>query len=174
MLQMPMRCADLLACSLLLVLAAPAMVFPREGRLLVHLTGPSLSKHFHPYDDQFNNFHLGLGVETYLQKGHWLIGANGHFMFNDSNDRTSYWIGLAPGYWLGDLKKMWGSLAVIMGGLKKAEYNQGRFSVFALPYLTLGFNRIGLNFGYIPRIVGVTEPILLVQLKLLFYPFRRL
>lgn len=113
------------AYFLLFILAASAMVFPREERFLVQLTGPSVSKHFHPYGDQFNNFHLGLGVETYFQKDHWLIGGNSHFMFNDSNDRTSYWIGIAPGYLVGDLKKIWGSLAVIIGGLKKAEYNQG-------------------------------------------------
>jgi len=143
-----------------------------EGRYLLHLSGPSVSKHFGPYHDRFNDFHLGLGVEAYCKKGRWLFGGNGHFMFNDSNGRTSYWVGIAPGYFIGDQKKIWGSLAIIVGGLKKAEYNEGRFSLFGLPYLTVGYNRIGLNIGYIPRIVHVTYPILLLQLKILIYPFQ--
>ena len=114
---------------------------------------------------------MGLGVEAYLRLGHWLVGGNVHFMFNDSNDRPAYWIGVAPGYMIGGQKYLWGSLALIVGGLKKAEYNGGKFSAFALPYLTVGFNRVGLNVGYIPRIAGVSMPILLVQLKLLVYPF---
>ena len=94
-------------------------------------------------------------------------------MFNDSNDRAAYWIGVASGYLAGDPKKLWGSLAVIVGGLKKEWYNHGRFSLFALPYLAVGFNRLGLNVDYIPRVHGVTAPILLVQLKFLVCPWRR-
>jgi hypothetical protein len=161
------------ACFLLIVLAAAA-AFPSAGRFLAYVTGPSVSKHYLPYNDRFNNFHLGLGVEAYFQKGRFLIGGNGHFMFNDSNDRAAFWIGVAPGYMAGNQEKLWASLAVIAGGLKKAEYNGGRFSAFALPYLAMGFNRVGLNVGYIPRIRGVTAPILLVQLKFLAYPWRRL
>jgi hypothetical protein len=155
-------------------MASSTIGFASEGRCLIYLTGPSVSKHYLPYNDRFSNFHLGLGVEAYFQKGRWLLGGNGHFMFNDSNDRAAYWIGVAPGYMAGNPKKLWGSLAVIAGGLKKAWYNGGRFSLFALPYLCVGFNRAGLNIGYIPRIHGVTAPILLVQLKLLVYPLRRL
>lgn len=161
------------ACFLLLVLAAAA-AFPGDGRFLAYLTGPSVSKHYLPYNDRFNNFHWGLGVEAYFQRGRWLIGGNGHYMFNDSNERAAYWIGVAPGYMAGDPKKLWGSLAVVAGGLKKDWYNDGRFSLFALPFLAVGFNRLGLNIAYIPRIARVTAPILLVQLKLLVYPWRRL
>jgi len=159
---------------LLLGLALAPAWLSGQNRFLVHLTGPSLSRHFGPYYDKFNDFHLGLGVEAYYRKNHWLLGGNGHFMFNDSNDRASYWIGIAPGYFVGDQKKLWGSLAVVVGGLKKHEYNEGRFSLFALPYLTFGYNRIGLNIGYIPKIVNVTHPILLAQLKVLVYPFNGL
>jgi len=162
------------ALLLFLCLAAPAAGFGGAGSGVVYLSGPSLSKHFHPYGSQLNDFHLGLGVEAYYRKHNWLLGGNGHFMFNDSNDRTSFWIGVAPGYFVGAQAKLWAALALIAGGLKKAEYNGGRFSFFALPYLTVGYNRVGLNVGYIPRIDNVTRAILLVQLKVLVYPFRRL
>jgi len=154
-----------------LVLAFSVLGWAAESRYLLHLTGPSVSKHFNAYHDQFNDFHWGLGIEAYYKKNNWLLGVNGHYMFNDSTGRPSYWIGVAPGYFVGEQKKIWGSLAVIVGGLKKVEYNQGRFSFFALPYLTMGYHRIGLNVGYIPRIVHVTNPILLVQLKILVFPF---
>jgi hypothetical protein len=156
---------------LLLILATSARAWPDKGHCLVFLSGPGVSKHFHPYDDQFNDFHLGIGAEAYYRKGHWLLGANGHYMFSDSNERPSHWIGFAPGYLAGDLKKFWASLAVIAGGLKKAEYRKGRFALFALPYLAAGFNRLALNFALIPRIARVTEPILLVQVKILVHPF---
>ena len=159
---------------LLLGLAAAAPAFADAGRCLVFLTGPSVSKHFHPYDDRFNNSHMGLGIEAYYRKNRWLLGGSGHFMLNDSNDRSSYWIGVVPGYLVGGQDKLWGSLAVVAGGLKKAEYHHGRFSLFSLPCLALGYNRIALNIAYIPRIAGVTEPILLVQVKVLLYPFGRL
>jgi hypothetical protein len=144
----------------------------QQERFLVYLTGPSLSRHFHPYHDRFNDLHLGVGVEAYLCKNRLLLGVNGHYMFNDSMDRPSYWVGVAPGYFTGRQKKWWAALALVAGGLKKHEYNRGRFSLFALPYLTVGFKRAALNIGFIPRIAGVTNPILLVQLKVLAYPFR--
>jgi hypothetical protein len=157
--------------SLLLGLLVSPAGLMGENQYLIHLTGPSLTKHFGPYHDQFNDFHLGLGVEAYYRKNHWLFGCNGHFMFNDSNGRTAYWIGIVPGYFVGNQKKLWGSLAVIVGGIKKNEYNEGRFSFFGLPYITVGYGRIGLNAGYIPKIVNVTYPILIFQLKILVYPF---
>jgi|GEM_PF-1682396 len=165
--------ASLLFLLLLDLALAPARL-SGQGSCLVHLTGPSLSRHFSPYYDRFNDFHLGLGIEAYFKNNHLLLGGNCHFMFNDSNNRTSYWIGVAPGYFVGAQKKLWGSLAAVVGGLKKHEYNNGRFSLFALPYLSIGFNRIGLNVGYIPKISSVTCPILLAQLKVLLYPFQGL
>ena len=167
------RTANLFFLLLLGLALAPAGL-PGQGRCLVYLTGPSFSRHFSPYHDRLNELHLGLGVEAYYRKKHLLLGGSGHFMFNDSNNRTSYWIGMAPGYFVGVQKKFWAALAAVVGGLKKHEYNNGRFSFFALPYLTIGCNRIGLNIGYIPRISSVTCPILLVQLKVLVYPFRGL
>lgn len=167
------RTANLLLLLLLGLALAPAWLSGQE-RFLVYLTGPSLSRHFSPYHDRFNDFHLGLGVEAYFRKNRLLLGVNGHYMFNDSNNRTSCWIGVAPGYFVGTQKKLWAALAAVVGGLKKHEYNNGRFSLFALPYLTIGYNRIGLNIGYIPKISNVTCPILLVQLKILVYPFRGL
>jgi hypothetical protein len=155
----------------LLVLAFSAVGWAAENHYQLYLSGPSVSKHFHPYHDQFNDFHWGLGVEAYRLKKHWLLGVNGHYMFNDSTGRPSYWIGVVPGYFAGSRKSLWGALELIVGGLKKAEYNHNRFSPFAMPYLTVGFNRVGLNVLYIPAIARLTAPILLVQLKVQVYPF---
>jgi hypothetical protein len=154
---------------LLALLAAPAGL-PGKSPYLLYLNGPSLSKHFGPYHRQLNDFHLGLGIEAFHKKNRWLLGCHGHFMFNDSKDKPAYWLGLAAGYLMGDPKKLWGSLAVIGGGIKKNEYNQGRFSFFGLPYLSLGYGRIGLNAGYIPKIAKVSYPLLIFQLKILVYP----
>ena len=159
---------------LLLASALSPVGLAGQGNCLVYLTGPSFSRHFSPYHDRLNELHLGLGVEAYFKKNHLLLGGSGHFMFNDSNNRTSCWIGMAAGYFVGAQKKLWAALTAVVGGLKKHEYNNGRFSFFALPYLTIGCNRIGLNIGYIPRISSVTCPILLVQLKVLVYPFQGL
>ena len=87
--------ASLLFLLLLDLALAPARL-SGKGSCLVHLTGPSLSRHFSPYYDRFNDFHLGLGIEAYFKNNHLLLGGNCHFMFNDSNNRTSYWIGVAP------------------------------------------------------------------------------
>ncbi len=155
----------------LLVLALSQLGWPEGDRCLLYLSGPSVSKHFHPYHDQFNDFHWGIGAEAYRLKRHWLLGVNGHYMFNDSTGRPSYWIGAVPGYFVGKRKSLWGALELIVGGLKKVEYNHNRFSLFAMPYLTVGFNRVGLNVLYIPAVARLTAPILLVQVKILVCPF---
>ena len=115
-----LRTANLLLLLLCGLVLAPARL-PGQERFLVYLTGPSLSRHFHPYHDRFNDLHLGLGVEAYLKKNRLLLGVNGHYMFNDSMDRPSCWVGVAPGYFFGVQNKWWASLAAVAGGLEKAR-----------------------------------------------------
>jgi len=129
-----------------------------------------VSQHFGPYRGQLNDLHLGIGVEAYRGGRHWRIGCSGHYMFNDSKDRAAYWLGVAPGYFVGNQRKLWASLALVAGGLKKAEYRDGRFSIFAMPFLAVGYNRVALNVAYIPRIVDVSYPVLLIQIKVLVLP----
>lgn len=128
------------------------------------LNGPSLSKHFRSWHSEVRDFHWGVGAEYYRGR-RWFYGLNGHAMFNDSMGRLAYWIGVAGGYRLGRTNRFWLEPSLMAGGIKKHEYRQGRFAPFALPYLALGWKRVGLNVVLIPRIAGVTQPILLVQVK---------
>ena len=155
---------------LVLWLVGAAAGLRGEKAWQVFLTGPSWTRHFSAYNAHLNNLHLGIGVEACRLQGRWLLGVNGHYMFTDSNDRPSWWIGAAPGYLAGNPKKLWGTLAVVVGGLKKFEYNGNRFSLFALPYAAFGYGRLGLNVAYLPRVAGTT-PVLLVQAKLLLFFF---
>lgn len=154
-----------------LILAAAAAGLSGDDTWQVFLSGPSWTYHFSRHNSYLNNLHSGVGVEAHRRLGRWLLGANGHYMFTDSNNRPSWWIGVAPGYLAGDAKKLWGSLAAVVGGLKKFEYNGNRFSLFALPYAAVGFGRLGLNVAYVPSVAGTT-PFLLVQIKVLVFPFR--
>lgn len=149
----------------LLLLGAAAGLRGETG-WRVFLSGPSWTHHFTAYNSYLNNLHLGIGAEACRRQGRWLLGVNGHYMLADSNRRPSWWIGAAPGYLAGDPQKLWGSLAVVVGGLKKFEYNGNRFSLFALPYAAVGCGRLGLNLAFVPSVAGTT-PFLLVQVKVL-------
>jgi hypothetical protein len=158
------------AFFLLLALTALPGPLPGRERGLVFVSATSVSRHFGPYRDRLNDLHLGIGLEAFRLKGRWLLGGSGHYMFNDSKDRAAYWLGIAPGYFIGDREKLWGSLALIAGGLRKSEYRDGRFSFFAMPFLTVGCNRAALNIAFIPNIARVSHAVLLVQFKVLVYP----
>jgi hypothetical protein len=131
----------------------------------IYLNGPSTSKHFDPYRRQFNYFHPGIGGELYFYSGRLLWGFHGHFMMKDSLNNSAYWTGFVVGWSLGNKNKIWLEPFVIIGGIKKNEYNGGKFGPFALPVLSVGYKRIGFNLCYIPKLRRVTYPILLVQIK---------
>ncbi|MDQ1354245.1 MAG: hypothetical protein QG657_4554 [Acidobacteriota bacterium] len=132
----------------------------------IYLNGPSISKHFDPYRRHYNYFHPGIGGELYFYSGRLLWGFHGHFMMKDSLNNSAYWTGAVVGWSLGNKNKWWLEPFIIIGGIKKNEYNAGKFGPFALPVLSLGYKRIGINLCYIPKLPRVTYPILLVQIKL--------
>jgi hypothetical protein len=154
--------------TLLIILCLYQAVFPatRAHRFSFYINGPSITKHFDPYHREYNDFHPGIGGEFYFHNKKWIIGLNGHYMFKDSFDRKAYWIGLVNGISLGNYKRLWFEPFIIIGGLKKAEYNYGKFGFFAMPFLSVGYNRFGINIGYIPKLQNITFPILLVQIKI--------
>jgi hypothetical protein len=138
----------------------------QTGRFSVYINGPSISKHFDRYYSDYNDFHPGIGGEFYYHKKRWTVGFNGHYMFKDSSFQKSYWFGVVNGITFGNRKKFWIEPSIIAGGIKKAEYNDGKFGIFAMPLLSVGYNRLGFNIAYIPYLRNMTYPILLVQIKI--------
>ncbi len=162
----------------LFIMYAPALLIHADpvptgltDRFSIYISGPSVSKHFDPYYNKYNDFHPGLGGEFYYYDKKWIIGFNGHYMFKDSGDQKAYWVGVVNGISLGIKKKFWFEPFIIIGGLKKAEYNSGKFGFFAMPFLSAGFNRIGINVAFIPKLQDITYPILLVQIKIRILQF---
>ncbi len=149
----------------ILLLALASAPFSAATRPALHLNGPSLSRHFDAWHGEVRDFHWGLGAECRLESGRWFYGLHGHLMFNDSRGRAAGWVGAAGGFRLGRSRRLWLEPSLVAGGICKHEYRSGRFSPFALPYLAVGWNRVGLNVALVPRISGVTQPILLLQLK---------
>jgi hypothetical protein len=129
------------------------------------ISGPSITKHFWPYPINANDFHLGIGTEFYFYRKSWNYGLNAHWMINDSVNQPAYWAGLTGGYVWGNQKKFWLNPLILIGLIKKGEYNQGKFSPFGLPLLAVGYHRLGLNIAYIPKIPHITYPILIIQVK---------
>lgn len=132
----------------------------------LYISGPSVSKHFDPYHNQYNDFHPGIGAELYYHHNRWFFGVNGHYMLKDSTDLKAYWMGGVTGFLLGKPRKIWIEPFVLIGGIKKAEYQNGQFAFFAIPCLSFGYNGIAVNVVYIPKLNGVTYPILLMQIKI--------
>jgi len=136
-----------------------------EHRYSLYLNGPSAAVHFDPYHRDYNDFPTGFGGELVIYKKRLTLGFNGHYMFKDSLDNPAYWAGFTVGVHLGNKNKIWFNPYVIIGGLKKNEYNSGKFGFFAFPVLAAGYGRFGFNIGFIPELRGITYPILLIQLK---------
>jgi hypothetical protein len=158
----------LIVISAVFILFFPRTAFPATPahRFSIYINGPGISKHFDPYHREYNDFHPGIGGEFYFHSKKWTIGLNGHYMFKDSSDQNAYWIGLVNGISLGNKNKLWVEPFILIGGLKKAEYNYGKFSFFAMPFLSVGYNRIGINIVYIPKLQDIIYPVLLVQIKI--------
>jgi hypothetical protein len=129
------------------------------------IIGPSATKHFSTSYKNFNELHPGLGGEFQLFFNSWALGIHGYYMIKDSLNNDAFWTGLSAGYRIGPEKKFWCKPFVIVGGIKKREFHSGKFGLFALPVLSLGYRRFGFNIGYIPRIPEVTRPILIIQFK---------
>jgi hypothetical protein len=138
----------------------------------ISIIGPSFSKHFATSYSGFNYFHPGIGGEFQTSFKKWIFGFHGYYMFKDSLDHKAYWTGITAGYRFGSKQKLWCEPFMIIGGIKKMEYHSGKFGFFALPVLSIGYNRFGFNVGYIPKIPNVTNPILIVQAKLRLLSFK--
>jgi hypothetical protein len=137
----------------------------------VFIIGPSVSEHYaNPYTG-FNKLHPGFGGEFQLSFKKWMLGVHGYYMFKDSLYHKAYWLGLTAGYRFGSKNKFWCEPFLIIGGIKKRELYSGNFGFFALPVLALGYKMVGLNVGYIPRLPEVTNPILIIQIKLRILSF---
>lgn len=134
--------------------------------------GPSLSQHYATSYTGFRQFHPGFGGEVKLSLNKWVLGLHGYYMIKDSMEYNAYWTGLTAGYRFGSKKKLWCHPFVIIGGIKKREYHSGKFGLFALPVLAIGYNGFGLNVGYIPKLPGVTNPILIFQVKVRIVSFQ--
>lgn len=134
--------------------------------LSAYLIGPSFSKHTMetPYWD-FNEFHPGAGGELQLSLNRWVLGFHGYYMAEDSNRNESFWTGFTAGYRFGRTDKFWCQPFLLLGGMKKHEYQDGEFSPFAIPVLGVGYKWLGINIAFIPRLSQVTEPLFIFQLK---------
>ncbi len=136
------------------------------------LMGPSVSKHYAPSYMKFKQLHPGFGGEFQMTLKKWVLGVHGYYMIKDSRNHNAYWTGITAGYRIGSKTKLWCEPFLLIGGIKKREYHSGKFDLFALPVLSFGYKTVGLNVGYIPRIPQVTEPILIVQVKIRIFSFR--
>ena len=111
----------------------------------VFVMGPSLSKHYATSYTEFRQFHPGFGGEVQLAFNKWVLGLHGYYMIKDSMDYNAYWTGLTAGYHFGSKKKLWCEPFLIIGGIKKREYHSGKFGLFALPVLAIGYYKSGLS-----------------------------
>ena len=148
------------------IIISCAMNLSTHERVSVYLIGPSVSKHFEPSSPNLNEFHPGVGSELQLTLKHWVLGFHGYYMIEDSHYDEAFWMGLTAGYRIGKKKKFWAEPTLIVGGMKKKDYQSGKFSFFALPVLSVGYKFIGFNLGYIPKISDISKPILIFQIKL--------
>ena len=136
------------------------------------IIGPSISKHFSRSSYDFNQWHPGFGAEFQFSLKKWVLGFHGYYMIKDSLNHNAYWTGATAGYRIGSKKKFWCEPFVIIGGIKKREYHSGKFGPFLLPVLSVGYKGAGFNISYIPRLPGVTDPILVFQIKLRILSFQ--
>lgn len=150
------------------LLALAALDGFAAARLHVFLNGPSLTKHLGEncaYAATLNDFHWGVGVEIVRLSRRWAWGVHGHYMGRDSTNRSACWLGVTGGPFWGRLSRFWFSPALLLGGIRKREYASGRFAPFALPFLSAGYGRIGLNFTLIPPLPRNHYWIPLLQIK---------
>ena len=130
-----------------------------------YIIGPSFSKHLQTSYNSFREFHPGIGLEFQWKKKLWILGWHGYYMHKDSLNHKSFWTGLTLGLEVGKKRKFWFSPFIIVGGITKKEYHEGKFSFFGLPVISAGYNRFGINLGFIPRIPNVTDPLFILQFK---------
>lgn len=157
----------IIAILILLIIPIAAGRLNGKGHLIIHINGPSYSKHFWEMDPYLINWHLGVGVECSYPVGrHWRAGLHSHYMIKDSTGLTAWWGGAACGYLIGDPNRFWMQPELMIGIIKKQEYFQGTPSFFGLPFLSVGYNLAGLNLVFIPKVFDIPCPILMVQIKL--------
>ncbi len=128
--------------------------------------GPTFSKHLAPASPCLNEFNIGFGAEFNVNLSKVLLGGHGYYMMEDSHNKQAFWIGLTAGYLVGKKVIFWVEPTLLIGGMKKQEYFSGKFSFFALPIISIGYDSFGFNFGYIPGIKKTHRSIVLFQLKI--------
>jgi hypothetical protein len=161
-----MKKGNFLIVFVLLLLMIPiktldGSIFKDNSLLII---GPSISKHSAGFE-HLNQKHPGFGAEFQVDYKKWVVGLHGYYMFEDSWNQKSYWTGLTGGIRIGDKNSLWCKPFLLVGGISKKQYNEGKFSVFALPGVAIGYKGVGVNISYIPRIPDVTEPLWIFQIK---------
>ena len=136
-----------------------------KSNVSFYLIGPGFSKHLQTSYTSFREFHPGIGAEFQWKMKRWFLGWHGYYMHKDSLNHESAWTGLILGVEIGKTRKFWFAPFIIVGGISKKEYHEGRFSFFALPVISAGYKRFGFNLGFIPSIPNVTNPLLILQFK---------
>ena len=112
-------------------------------------------KAIHENKKNFNEENWGLGFEyNFTEKENWVNFINGGY-FKDSLFNTSKYLGGGSKrrYLLGEDKDGWhldlGLTAFIM---TRKDYNNEQPFIGALPYVSIGTNKVAINATYIPAI----------------------
>lgn len=129
-------------------------------------TGPMFTKHWgSPVPT--NDVHMGAGGEIGARWPNGFgLAAGGHYMANDSMGNPAMWGGVTPSYMMGNPDGFWVDPGVMVGMMKKQDYNDGQISPFALPRLGMGYGPVRVDMGYIPPVGSNKSSVGLLQLGL--------
>lgn len=125
-------------------------------------------KSFHMEDRNFNEKNVGIGFEWDItQDSSWIpfVAAS---EFKDSRNNPSRYLGggLKYRYYLGDDQEGWYSdLGMISFLMTRHDYKDNNPFFGILPFATLGYGPVALNFTYIPRVTPKSVPLFYIQAK---------
>ena len=154
------------AVIMLFVLVAMQQVYADDLYLVLN------GKSYHLEDRNFNEKNIGLGMEWDISRGGNWIPFVAASEFKDSHSNPSRYLGggvkyryhfdADPDGWYSDL----GMIAFLM---TRHDWKNNNPFFGALPFATLGYGPVALNFTYIPRVTPKSVPLFYIQAKVRIY-----
>ena len=170
------RAVILRAVLTLALVACAGVAFASDDypayRLLI--SSPSVTSH--SGDEQYQDFHPGLGLDLQVspdRESPWNVSFGGYNMDEDSHGRPMWWAGVTTSYTLGDRDRWWIEPGLFAGLMHKHEVFGGEPTPFALPELAVGYGPLGVVGAYIPATPltnNVSIALFMLRLRLDIFP----
>lgn len=136
----------------------------------LHLIISGKSFHINP-KKEWNENNTGLGLEyDFNPIKNWIPLITGASI-KDSNDQTSNYLGGGVKYNIVDHNGFYMNLGGIAFFMTRHDYQDNKPFLGAIPFLSIGYQRVSTNITYVPKITDTMDAAIYVQLLIKLIEF---